>query len=99
MSTFIFDKHELTPNLKEYSAAIEIYLGTKFVKPPIDMEPISFLSQFLRIKDEEVRKVVKANCNACLFSFLAEIFRSIFNVLKGKDIPLNIIRIHNIFSS
>ena len=73
-STFIFGEFELTPTLEEYSIAIGIPLGTELVKPPIGIDPISELSQFLRVRAEVVRKVVKANCYACPFSFLAECF-------------------------
>jgi len=46
----------------------------ELVRPPIGIDSISELSQFLEIEAEEVRKVVKANCYACPFSFLEGCF-------------------------
>ncbi|KAI6686557.1 hypothetical protein NL676_032470 [Syzygium grande] len=53
-STFIFGEFELTPTLEEYSIAIGMPLEAELVKPPIGIDPISELSQFLRVRAEVV---------------------------------------------
>jgi len=64
----------LTPTLEEYSVAIGMPLENELVRPPIDIDSISELSQFLEIEAERVRKIVKANCFACPFLFLERLF-------------------------
>lgn len=83
-STFIFGEHELTPTLEEYSVAIGMPLEKELVRPPIGIDSISELSQFLTIKAEMVRKVVKANCYACPFSFLAKCFANQPMISKAR---------------
>lgn len=73
-STFVFGKHELTFTLEEYSVALGISRGTELVRLSIGIKLISILSQFLRIEIAEVKKVVKANCNACPFTFSTKCF-------------------------
>lgn len=69
-SIFIFDKHKLTLTLEEYSIAIGNPLKSELISPPIGIESISTLSNFMRIKEDKVRNFLKSNRNDCLFSFL-----------------------------
>ncbi|KAL3745967.1 hypothetical protein ACJRO7_014981 [Eucalyptus globulus] len=74
-STFIFgNKHELTPTLEEYSIAIRKSLKAELISPPIRIDPVTALYDFLRIKEDDIRKVLKAHHNACPLSFLKECF-------------------------
>lgn len=58
----------------------EYYIATgKF----LDSEPIT-LSDFLRIKEYEIKAVLKANRNSCPFSFLNDCFENAPSVLKAK---------------
>lgn len=76
-STFIFGgKHELTPTLEEYSIAIGKPLKAELISPPIGIDPVVALSDFLRIKKDNVRKVLKAHRNTCHLSFLKECFEN-----------------------
>lgn len=69
-STYICGKHELISTLKEYNIAIRKLLEFKLVSSPIRIEPISVLSAFLRVNENEMKRVFKYNCNACPLSFL-----------------------------
>lgn len=76
-STFIFGgKHEFTPTLEEYSIAIGKPLKAELISPPIGIDPVVALSDFLRIKEDNVRKVLKAHRNTCHLSFLKECFEN-----------------------
>ncbi|XP_030439868.2 uncharacterized protein LOC115661802 [Syzygium oleosum] len=75
-TTFIFGKHELTPTLEEYSIAIGKPLELELISPPIGINPVSILSDFLRIKEEKIRKILKGHRNTCPFSFLDECFQN-----------------------
>lgn len=83
-STFIFGEYELTPTIEEYSVAIGMPLEKELVRPFIGIDSISELSEFLEIEAKRVRKVVKAICFACPFSFLKGCFASQSMVSKTR---------------
>lgn len=73
-ATFAFGKHELTLTLKEYSIVIGKSLDSELIIPPIGMDPILTSSEFLSIKEDEVRKFLKGNRGTCLFFISRSMF-------------------------
>lgn len=82
--TFMFGDHELTPTLEEYSVAMGKPLVSELIGPPIGAEHVSTLSDFLRVKEGDVRKVLKANRKTCPFSFLNELFQNAPSFQKNR---------------
>lgn len=69
-TTFIFDKHELTPTLEECSILVGKSLDSGLVNLLIGVEPALILSEYLNVNRDEVSKILKANRGSCPFSFL-----------------------------
>ena len=75
--TFLFGRNELTPTIEEYDIAIGRVGSFGLVSPPIDIDPITLLSQFLGVDTIQIKSVLRENSNAFSFTFLERHFSSL----------------------
>lgn len=68
--TFLLGENEMVPTLEEYKAAIGVDFKSKIVKPPIGLNPVSVLAEFLNLKTSQVEKLIKTNTKRFPLSFL-----------------------------
>ena len=85
-STFVFGRNELTPTIEEYDIVIGRVGSFGLVSPPIDIDPITLLSQFLGVDTIQIKSILRGNSNAFSFTFLE---RHFFSLPKeaGNQIP------------
>ncbi|XP_056166865.1 uncharacterized protein LOC130138018 [Syzygium oleosum] len=84
-TTFVLGgKFELTPTLEEYSIAIGKSIELDIVEPPIKVDPVVVLAEFLNLTKKEIEKVLKGNCQACPLSFLIECFENNSVLMRSK---------------
>lgn len=85
-SSFVIGQCELTPTLEEYDTMIGPVGTFGLATPPLEVNSVSLLSQFLKVNSTLIRNILKGNTNAIPITFMEELFLGL-PIESGAQIP------------
>ncbi|XP_056166905.1 uncharacterized protein LOC130138026 [Syzygium oleosum] len=84
-STFVFDRHELTPTLEEIQIIIGDVPSLSVVDPSLGVDPVPRLSQILGVPPPEIRTLLNRNSKGLPLAFLEQRFHSFLSSPRAES--------------